>query len=367
MDKEPAETQMANYGGAMSVKTAKKKLNLDMAAMSDYSGGAMCGGSVVPDVVRKAVDEAKKLIDMWRKISAWINSFESDLQDEIIDNPKSQPNLVDFAKQLKAMLNNVKVYQSTLDSVASALSAVGLGRGRKLKGGISIQDVGKYAGDIAKIYMWFKNNKPNLDQVLKLKSLQPYGQQVLDAVNPIFGAVGLGRGGAQFETKYIPCATKGVFGECVGKVETKKVGGRKKDDRCSCDSMEGGMMSQADMEKAARAVAVRPSVRSVAEEAAAIEARRASHKRPAPARGPVPAPAAPAPTGKGRRVGGAFTPEEAALAAAKAYNKAGKAEVTGGRKARAPSARGEIVKQIMRERGVSLPEASKIVKSEGLY
>jgi hypothetical protein len=32
-----------------------------------------------------------------------------------------------------------------------------------------------------------------------------------------------------------------------------------------------------------------------------------------------------------------------------------------------PNARGELVKKIMKERGVSLPEASKIVKSEGLY
>lgn len=37
---------------------------------------------------------------------------------------------------------------------------------------------------------------------------------------------------------------------------------------------------------------------------------------------------------------------------------------TGGKK---PSARNEIVKKIMKQRGVSLPEASKIVKAEGLY
>lgn len=34
---------------------------------------------------------------------------------------------------------------------------------------------------------------------------------------------------------------------------------------------------------------------------------------------------------------------------------------------RKPSARNEVVKQVMRERGCSLPEASKIVKAEGLY
>lgn len=39
----------------------------------------------------------------------------------------------------------------------------------------------------------------------------------------------------------------------------------------------------------------------------------------------------------------------------------------GGKTKRKPSARNEIVKKVMRERGVSLPEASKIVKAEGLY
>lgn len=37
---------------------------------------------------------------------------------------------------------------------------------------------------------------------------------------------------------------------------------------------------------------------------------------------------------------------------------------TGGKK---PNARAQIVKKIMQQRGVSLPEASKIVKAEGLY
>jgi hypothetical protein len=41
-------------------------------------------------------------------------------------------------------------------------------------------------------------------------------------------------------------------------------------------------------------------------------------------------------------------------------------KATGGRKARAPSARNMMVKRVMAERGVSLPEASRIVKQEGL-
>ncbi|MEY4096900.1 MAG: hypothetical protein RLZZ102_587, partial [Pseudomonadota bacterium] len=39
----------------------------------------------------------------------------------------------------------------------------------------------------------------------------------------------------------------------------------------------------------------------------------------------------------------------------------------GGMKMRRPSARNEVVKRVMAERGCSLPEASSIVKREGLY
>jgi hypothetical protein len=66
----------------------------------------------------------------------------------------------------------------------------------------------------------------------------------------------------------------------------------------------------------------------------------------------------------GGRVGGSYSPEDAAYAAAAAYNKKGKSEVMGGRK---PSARGAIVKQVMHEHGLSLPQASKYVKEHGLY
>jgi hypothetical protein len=45
----------------------------------------------------------------------------------------------------------------------------------------------------------------------------------------------------------------------------------------------------------------------------------------------------------------------------------GSAKSCGGRKKRAPSARGAIVKKVMNEKGLSLPQASKYVKDHGLY
>jgi hypothetical protein len=190
MEKEPAQTQMPNYGGAMSLSAAKQK-SLGM----DVRGGMI----EVPQAIKDAVQQAKNLVDMWRKISAWIDSFITDLKEEIIENPDSAPDTVKFATQLLTMINNVKSYKDTLDGVAAALGAVGLGRGgRQVRGGksaFSFEQIGKVAGNIAKIYMWFKNGKKNIEQILKLRSLRPYGQQVLDAIRPIFSAIGMGRGG----------------------------------------------------------------------------------------------------------------------------------------------------------------------------
>lgn len=363
MEKEPAEMQMANYGGAMTLKHAKK-IHLNMRAMDDYSDHSMHGGAdIIPEPVKKAVEEAKKLVNMWRSVSSWIDSFEADLRDEIIENPKSQPNLVAFAKQLETMLNNVKAFKTILDGVAAALGAVGLGRhgGRRLHGGMSLQDVGKYARQIAQIYMWFKNNKPNLEQVLKLKSLQPYGQQVLDAVLPIFSAIGLGHHGGVHAIEWDPCATR-AFGECVG---GPKYGGA----ICNCehdDSMHGG---------ASCPPGFRDDGLTCFKDAKCSPPKRHAKKwgtkcppgqrddglacwQDAHCTKPEMLPK------HGGRVGGSYSPEDAAYAAAAAYNKKGKSEVMGGRK---PSARGAIVKQVMHEHGLSLPQASKYVKEHGLY
>jgi hypothetical protein len=292
MEKEPAQEQMVSYGGAMTLKDAKN-LRLDTSTFSDYSDRSKRGGAdLIPPEIKKAVDEAKKLVEMWRKISAWIDSFEADLQDEIIDNPSSQASLVQFATQLKSMINNVKVFKDILDSVAKALESVGMGR-RRLHGGFGWQDVGKHVANITKIYMWFKNNYPNLKQVLGLKSLQPYGQQVLDAITPIASAVGLGRGGACTPPKRHP-----------KKFGTKCPPGQR-DDGLACWED-----AKCDMPRMTRSPMSRGPM----------------------SRGPM-----------------------------------CRCDSTSPMGGRAPSARGVIVKQIMAEHGLSLPQASKYVKEHGLY
>jgi len=391
MEKEPAERQMDNYGGAMSLKKAKKMLHLGM----DDSSGRISGGIIpVPDVVNKAIDEAKKLINMWRSVSSWIELFISDLQDEIIDNPKSSPRLVDAAKKILAAINGVKAYKNILDDVASLAATVGLGRNpRNLRGGaITLADVGKYAQKIASIYGWFKVNKDVLTQILNLRSLQPYGKQFLDAVNPLFALVGLGGRrifGVEYENcdagmiddgllcrKPIKCSSSGCKGGEV--IPKRRVGGRKKPSKCCCDSMHGGAFPWEGQYYAQPAM----GTVSFGESAPAMGTVRLGKMSSLEnmddlsmtnmgGADPYLLPEKPT---KARR---SYTEEELAnfelerqkreeRMDAEMREKYAKKNI-GGRKTRAPSARGEIVKKVMREHGLSLPQASKYVKENGLY
>lgn len=280
MEKIPAETQMANYGGAMSLSRAKK---LQMS---------IHGGADPLAIAKKAVAEAQKLINMWRSVSTWLDSLKTELEDEVIDNPAAPPSYKNVANNLLSALNSLKGMQTILDGVASAASLVGLGRkGARLHGGaFSLADIGTHAAKIASVYGWLRDNKPGIVGVLGLKALQPIGNQVLEAITPIFTAIGLGR----------------------------SVGGRK----CCCDDYSGGAVSS----------------------------------RPVGGRSSFP----PLPSGTkmlgGRSYGGA---KQYGMMEAPPMR-----EIMGGKK---PSARGEVVKRVMREQGLSLPQASKYVKDYGLY
>jgi hypothetical protein len=386
MEKEPAEVQMPNYGGAMTVRDAKRLVG---------------GADIIPQAVKDAVAQAKNLIDMWRKISSWIDSFIMDLQDEIIDNPRSSASLVTFARKLLDYIERVKGFKDILDGVAKALQSVGLGRRGQLRGGVSItwQDVGKYASQVAQLYMWFKNNKKNLEQVLRLKSLQPYGTQVLDAVQPIFGALGMGKcGGARescrpgFEDHGAICMkpprcsgsppkctnpevySKRMFGMFGGaKMEPCKRGYQDQGLLCmrplTCDMnkfppcsggevyakspMKGGYfpgfgpMKMESMYGGPEESSYDPMTGKYtsAMQEAAMEVMPAKSSDEAIE----------------QIMSEMGVPREKAIALYKKHLSRMKGS------ARKPSARGAVVKQVMRERGVSLPEASRIVKAEGLY
>ena len=355
MEKIPAEHKMESYGGAMSLKLARRKLGLDMHGgvvhrlrMDDskaYDDGVayrlrmddamdMHGGGVPS--VNELVDVVKKLLNFWRSASQWIDDFEVELTDEIIENPdiKNQT-LKDVAKTLKSKLMLIKTAKGVLDQVASLAQSVGLGRHRRLHGGVSLSDIAelakKYGEPIVSAYMWLKNNKPQMEAIMKMRSLQPYGQKILDAVSPILGAVGLGRHGMGGK-RHCQCHH----------------GGSELEDSEYSDSMMGGRRRHGGAP-----LKMRDS--SYVDEY--------SHKLALPLEGLG---------GRRHRVGGMFKvpaktgmmPRTGIVGEMHELKMGGRRRRVGGR---APSARGEIVKKVMREQGLSLPQASSYVKQHGLY
>jgi hypothetical protein len=358
-EKIPAETQMDNYGGAMSLKKAKR-----LAMIADFGmdmGKKMTGGA--------SLDEAKamvsKLLNAYRGVSAWVDDFLLDLQDNVIDNPKAPSTYVKTATELKAQLEKFKVYKDILDGVASAAASVGLGKkrrggmktvyqdgyemaipeagidydvgsGRKRRGGaFDMGKIGEYIALITKWYNWFKDNAKGVRLILGLRSLNVgpgYGNKLLALIDPILSKVGLGRRGKSCCCESDEEEYSGGADFTVQQVRT--VGGRKR---------RGGASSEvAPMYKGGAESMVRiggPSDRYI--------------------KGREPA---------GMRIGGAelfeaFTKKKGGaerIGAERVYGMG----PSGGRK---PSARGAIVRKVMQEQGLSLPQASKYVKEQGLY
>ena len=330
MEKIPAESQMASYGGAMTLSKARQKL-LKLEGMHELEGGV----DIVPQSVKDAANEAKKIIQIWRGISSRIDSFMEELQDQIIDDPKRSPSLIAFAKSLKQKFEQIKFLKDILDGAAKLAESVGLGKKRKhsvkLHGGASLSwsDLAGYAKQITALYSWLKQNADNMRTILAMKSLQPEGKQILDVVDPILKAVGMGRHGgmkhslAIGEMEHCQCAHGGR------KRAAKKV--------VMLDDFMGGRHGGAAIGLAPAMVMSNDYYEKKYQKPMDDSPKRAAqdvnspyvHKLSAVSVG-------------GRRHGGAH----------------------GGR---APSARGAIVKKVMAQHGLSLPQASKYVKEHGLY
>ena len=377
MEKIPSEHKMEGYGGAMSLQLARKKLGMNLHDGMEVHGGA------IPSV-NDLVDVVKKLLSFWRSASQWIDEFDQELTDEIIENPKiTNQTLKNVAKTLKDKLMLIKTAKSVLDQIASLAQSVGLGRKRKM-GGASLSDIAelakKYGEPIVSAYMWLKNNKPQVEAIMKMRSLQPLGQKVLDAVNPILGAVGLGRRG-----KHCQCSDS-----------ESMCGGAEFDASEYSDPMMGGsgiwasqrnMGGVAPMDIGAIARATGPKTKKQELDGALHNLGFRSGGRRHGGVAPMDIGAIARATGPktkkqeldgalhnlGFRSGGFMPnmfeemqrmsqPQKELVYRQKELVHGGR--VVGGRK---PSARGAIVKKVMAQHGLSLPQASKYVKEHGLY
>jgi len=370
MEKMPAESQMASSGGAMTLSKAKQKL-LKLQGLHELEGGV----DIIPQGVKDAANYAKQMIQVWAAISARINSFLEELQDQVIDDPKSSASLVAFAKQLQTWFEKIRFLKDILDGASQLAKSIGLGKKRKhsvkLRGGASLSwsDLAGYATRIAELYMWLKQNAKNMRSILRMKSLQPEGGQILNVVDPILSAIGMGRHGRSAS----PCEEK----------------------HCQCDDMKGGFNPVGDMMRLAGnpgygqktthpgiAYGEKMAVHSGIQKA--MGGRKRSSRKVAIMEGPSYGGAALSRSGALQAYEADGTPAlsdlerkkmMAALEPERGYQDVNSPYLhqirasnggasCGGRK---PSARGAIVKKVMREQGLSLPQASKYVKEHGLY
>ena len=393
MEKIPAESQMAGRGGAMTLSKAKQKL----LKLEGLHGGII----EVPQAVKDAAKQAKALIDVWRGISSRVDSFMMELQDQVIDDPASSASLVTFAKKVQEWFSSLKQYKDILDGAAQLASSVGLGKKGQVRGGaMSWTQLADYAKQIASIYFYLKTNAGNIRKLLGMNSLQPEGKQILGVIDPIMKAVGMGRRGKSPCMKYCQCDDKKgsaapmralddfgddserrqMLGEyyydipsmndpapmkevsrekydaMFGMTPEKKMamGGRKRSARKVV--LLGGMDYVKSSDALMEADAKRFGLKSPMEtKRMAVETARANAMRSL----------APVTKGMGR------IPRDAQISRgmgriprdAQISRGMGGASC-GGKK---PSARGAIVKKVMHEQGLSLPQASKYVKEHGLY
>jgi hypothetical protein len=210
-----------------------------------------------------------------------------------------------------------------------------------------INYVKKAATDIYNYVKWFAENVIVVKEILKLDASQPEGQQIIDALGPIWDLLGV-------------VAGKGRSCQCSGGKKSSlpildvntmtmqrgpKRGGMKS---LGHQQMEFGKTMQGDF------APMRP------EEGSFYYAGE--------------------PQDMGRKMGGmryqappemygTYESNYMGPSMGTAPKRPGTMRVVGGASCggRKPSARGEIVKKVMREQGLSLPQASKYVKERGLY
>jgi hypothetical protein len=324
MDKIPAEPQMASSGGAMTLSKAKQKL-LKLQGLHELEGGISL--DEIRAEVNKAVGYAKTIREFWQKASKFVDELEMDLKDEILANPKynTNVNLVKTVEGFLQIINGFKVYKTTIDEFAKGMQALGLGK-KRYGGAMSTSDLAAFAKKAIGWVTWLIKAAQNLRPILGLPSLQPVGKQVLEFLDPVLKLVGGTRRHGRRSSS--PCEEK----------------------YCQCDDMKGRaapvtmgpmrVMSNDDyydmqMKKKANSESPKIHYQDVnSPYIPMIQAQKFGGRKRA-----------------ARKV---VVMDEPMLGGASC----------GGKK---PSARGAIVKKVMREQGLSLPQASKYVKDHGLY
>ena len=393
MEKIPAEHKMEDYGGAMTVGAAKRMHKMHM----------MCGGAEVniagfniniDDRIINAVKEAKKLYEFIKTVADRLPKIEEDINDNILMQPDDYSQQIrDDAKAFIGYVQSLKGYISVLQTVLKYVQYIPTGAGRRNKKGYTtvsfrggaattMETITKWINyvkekimKIASYVDWFAKKAVSLKAILSLDSMQPEGQQILDALKPLYDLIGMvGYGGRKNSRRsYSPgcdrcrCGGKSLLSQIneqdlfnTGKKtvtgmlgETYRVPSGKA--RNKLPVLDITAMQTANQGRKGRAAAYNidysPGKQiGYSDEGTAAQMYESINMGPSQGTAPMR-------PSQGFQHSG-FQQMKGPM------KKTGYDRVKGVGK---PSARGEIVKRVMREHGLSLPQASKYVKEHGLY
>ena len=372
MEKTPADVQMASTGGAMSVAKAKRLckslgytggIRAPTTSIGVRRGGRSVLGIQIPDEVEKYIGYAEKFADLVDKVSDRLPAIVEDLTDNVIDNnddPSIGPKDKEVARELLKILQAARDYVKTIKRIVDIARQIAklVGSGSGIRGGataiesltIMINNIKKFGAILAKWVGLFAKYKNQIRPMLNLRSLQPEGKLLLERIDPLLQLIGAGRGGylfGQIEPSYgqmqpdygVQQRNIGMFGEDWGPSY-----GQMQPDYGVQQSY--GMIGPAPMSESRMAKKQAKIDQEAKRQAEALENVRS---QTAQSVGDVQ-------KDFFRTKGGGKPPTYVPYK--------GGATTCGGKK---PSARGAIVKKVMREQGLSLPQASKYVKEHGLY
>ena len=352
MEKMPSEPSMESHGGAMTVSMAKKYLQ---DKMGGRRRGELHGGFDLAGNFNAIKNGASQLIKFWREISKFLKELKTELQDEVVANVELTPQVREAGTLFLNFLKQLEVVQHVLDGIASMASYVGLGR----HGGSIAKDFADYGKKVFELYTWIKKNGPGIRYILGMKSLntpQPFGKEILKVIDPVLKLIGAGRHGGfapaakMVQERGFAPAAKMVQEHMGGRhggrsmlTDMPMLGGRRTMLRDL--TMSGGAKCQCPKRhknggtRVPQHLLEGPSL-GESEHLTQIKSMHGGRKH------------------GGRKHGGTMG------ALGRHSEEVHGERVVGGK---APSARGAIVSKIMREKGLSLPQASKYVKEHGLY
>lgn len=395
MEKTPADVQMASTGGSMSVAMAKRLaksyisggIRVPTTSMGVRKGGRSILGIQIPDEVEKYIGYAEKFVELVNKVSARLPAIKQDLEENVIynnDDPSIGPKDKEVAKQLLGILQAATGYIATIKKITDLATQIAklVGSGSGMSGGMRggktavetltewINKIKQYGKILADWVGKFSKYKNFIRPMLNLRSLQPEGKLLLERIDPLLQLVG-GSGGAKCRCRSSspPCGRRGgrsitdavmetvqpPYGTTMYGVAQPSYGYMQPDGK-----YEEMKMSDPAPTAQKQAALARRQAKMDEEEKRQAEAVENVRRQTAQSVGDVQ-------KDFFRMKGGKFTFIEKMPPS---YNKMREANrmkggaSCGGKK---PSARGAIVKKVMREQGLSLPQASKYVKEHGLY